>query len=186
MPRGARELSARFFEKTKKLKSCWRWCGLTNPGGYGVIAVRGVDGRWANKQAHRVSWELANGPLPKEAPGRRGARGNVVMHTCDNRWCVNPAHLRLGTQAENLADMRLKGRGACGERHSQRMKQVAARGENNGRAKLTQDQAMEVLQRARAGEDQKSIAQDFCIRQTTVSRILRGLRWPELQKRERG
>jgi hypothetical protein len=72
------------------------WIGAVGRHGYGVFAPR-----HATVRAHRYAWELTNGPIPT---------GLVVAHRCDNTRCVRPDHLFLATQAENLADMRAKGR----------------------------------------------------------------------------
>lgn len=70
--------------------------------GYGQFSAK-VDGRWTMLRAHRVAWQLTNGEIPE---------GLQVLHRCDNPACVRPSHMWLGTQAENLADMRQKGRGS--------------------------------------------------------------------------
>ncbi len=71
--------------------------------GYGRFKIHGVL-----YSPHRIAYQIANGPIPK----CDGYHGHVVMHTCDNRACCNPAHLLLGTQKDNVADMDAKGRGA--------------------------------------------------------------------------
>lgn len=76
---------------------CWEWTGATN-GRYGELRLS----RSRKVYAHRLMYELLRGPVPA---------GHVVMHACDRPLCVNPLHLTTGTQAENLADMRRKGRG---------------------------------------------------------------------------
>ena len=80
----------------------------------------GVGGRaGGHERAHRVSWAIHNGPIPKG----KGHHGAVIMHTCDNRLCVNPAHLMLGSQADNVHDMDAKdrriNRQLKGSKHSQ-------------------------------------------------------------------
>jgi len=96
-------LAERFWPKVQKSDGCWIWLGKTNKG-YGVVIVR--SHRVATYLgAHRVAWELAHGPI---------GDGLCVCHRCDNPQCVRPDHLFLGSNADNLADMRAKGRHARG------------------------------------------------------------------------
>lgn len=83
-------LEQRFWSRVTKNSSsgCWEWTSYTNSDGYGLISVNR-----RNALAHRVSWELANGPIPD---------GMVLDHRCANPKCVNPYHLRTVTQAQNL------------------------------------------------------------------------------------
>ena len=106
-PRARKPLSERLWKYVTKRgpDECWNWFGKSMIRGYGLL---GIGGRKDGKMlAHRVSWILANGPIPEGGPE---PHGYVVMHTCDNRLCCNPAHLRLGTQYDNIEDMNRKGR----------------------------------------------------------------------------
>jgi hypothetical protein len=87
----------RFWDKVQKTESCWLWTAYLKRNGYGQFFPR----RGHPVYAHRYSYELARGAIPD---------GLLVLHACDNPRCVNPNHLSLGTQKENLADMRRKGR----------------------------------------------------------------------------
>lgn len=101
----------RFWKYANKLGAdeCWNWSGTKSGANYGVICVRRHPGvrLW---QAHRLSWELANGEIPP---------GMFVLHDCDNTLCVNPGHLWLGTQLDNMRDRARKKRGnqRSGSRH---------------------------------------------------------------------
>lgn len=90
-------LHMRFWSKVDKTGDCWIWKAGKDSGGYGTISARGIN---ANK-AHRVSWWLTFGEIPK---------GLNVLHKCDNPPCVNPDHLFLGTQKDNMQDCSKKGR----------------------------------------------------------------------------
>jgi len=104
---------ARFWSKVEKSDGCWMWRGYVSPLGYGKFVVNKC-----NRSVHRISWYLANGPIPDWAD---------ICHHCDNPACVNPAHLFAGTARDNILDMERKGR----SRHP--------RGQQNGRNKLSED-----------------------------------------------
>lgn len=97
-------LVERFWRAVDKTGACWNWTGSVNTWGYGQI--RDEDGKYTT--AHRISYRLAHGSIPP---------GQSVLHRCDNTRCVNPEHLFLGSQADNMADKTAKGRQAKGDQH---------------------------------------------------------------------
>ena len=130
----------RFWSKVNRCgpDECWLWQGtiaLPNKCGqqYGNFGV--FDGKTVNYRAHRFAWMLANGQIPADM---------VIMHTCDVPLCVNPSHLKLGTQADNVADRDIKGR--------------TARGERQGTSKLTEMQARFIK---RSSKPTQSLANRF-------------------------
>ncbi len=100
---------ARFWSKVQKAEgdACWEWTSTLFSSGYGAFKVDDLE-----RQAHRVSYEMHHGV------SLFGRESDLVMHSCDNPRCVNPAHLSLGTDATNIADMIAKGRNSRGERHA--------------------------------------------------------------------
>lgn len=134
---------------------CWPWTGCTTESGYGRASRNGG----ANVLAHRFAFELVFGSIPD---------GLCVLHKCDTPLCVNPAHLRLGTQHDNVVDCIYKGR--------------FARGEKNGRARLTEAGVLAIQREARNGIPHRLIAESFGVSTKTVSLIRRGLTWKHVVK----
>jgi len=131
-------------------EECWPWQGM-RINGYG-----GMRFQYRVFLAHRLAWFLTNGPIPD---------GMFVLHSCDNPICCNPAHLKTGTQADNMREKvsRLRHRSENGEALSYR--------------KLTLDQAMEIRRRAVNGEKQDALAAEFGVSQSVVSRLKNGKTW---------
>lgn len=139
----------RFFAKVKKTDSCWLWAASIGSHGYGQFGMPP-----SYKLAHRFSYEAANGPIP---------RGLCVLHRCDNRRCVNPAHLFLGTRADNARDRDAKGRAPYGENHPM--------------AKLSREQAAEIRAAVVRGTSRAALAARFGVSGATVGMIARGKTW---------
>lgn len=113
--------TARFWSRVdvRGDDECWDWKGSKWDNGYGNFRYR-VDGQPVQTTAHRYSFELHNGPIED--------RQVLVCHTCDNRSCVNPAHLWLGSHQDNADDMVAKGRSARGERKGSKLNPHMVRG----------------------------------------------------------
>lgn len=115
-------LEERFWAKVSKAEGdgCWLWTASITESGYGKIRVAGRGLR-----VHRLAWTLANGAIPD---------GQHVLHNCDVRNCVRPSHLFLGTHADNMYDMKAKGRVPKGDQSAARKyPERLARGDRNGR-----------------------------------------------------
>lgn len=159
-----RVLAERFWEKVRKGKpnECWSWTASLNSTGYGQI---NLGGRGRPERAHRVSWMLHFGPIPKR---------KCVLHRCDNRACVNPKHLFLGTRAENSADMKRKGRGSNG----------GGVGEGSNHHILTEAQVLEI-RRLRASSPRptlKALAKRYGVDLTTIWSAANGKNWKHLSE----
>jgi hypothetical protein len=153
-----RPLAERFWEKVDKRgpDECWEWQAARVRHGYGRIGTgvgRGIDG------AHRVSWQLHFGPIPA---------GMSICHTCDNPPCVNPVHLFVGTQDENWADMRTKGRGS---------EPPHRLGEAVNTAVLTEATVRICRERYAAGERTTDLAREFGVNQSTIKRVVSRKTW---------
>jgi hypothetical protein len=164
----------RFWSRVRIGDGCWLWMGhVSKRHGYGKTSV---DDR--TRQAHRVAWALERGPIPE---------GLCVLHRCDNRRCVRPGHLFLGTKAENTADMVAKGRQARGDRHFARANPERlnpVRGERQWNARLNDTAVVEIRSRLRSGQTQQSVATRFGVSQSTIGRVARGVNWAHVRPSE--
>lgn len=163
MPRVARPAIARFFEKISPcpITGCWWWTDMPTAANYGQFLAGGTM-----VYAHRFSWFLAHGFYPEP--------GVYVCHRCDQTACVNPAHLFLGTQSDNLADMVRKGR--------------SRRGEKNVNAKLTANDILSIRARyvpGKIGQGHKhqqpnsaaALAREFNVSRVLIRKIVQCKTW---------
>lgn len=140
----------RFYAKVDvpSWDSCWTWTGAKIQDGYGVCRI---DKR--QQLAHRVSWMLYHD---------RHIRKNMkCCHTCDNPACVNPMHLFIGTQKQNMRDMARKGRAS----------------KAGFKRKLTTDQVMTIKARLTSGESPRDIAPDYGVTRQNIRMIMQGKSW---------
>lgn len=144
-----------FWSRVHKTQSCWNWIGYRTQYGYGEFGPRIQNIRY-KIASHRASYMLShNGPIPK---------GLCVLHKCDNRKCVNPKHLWLGTRSENSKDMVNKNRSAIGIK-------------NGGGKKLNNQQVKKIKSRLQNGDQQKDIAKDFGVSPAMICLIAKGRNW---------
>lgn len=157
-----------FWSHVDKAGECWLWTARIGTTGYGAVSVL-RNGFHRTFKAHRVAWELENGPIPE---------GKFLCHHCDNPPCVNPTHMFIGSHNDNMADAKAKGRMRWANTHARRIDpSLTVRGERHGQARLTLNDVEEIKRRYAGGELQRVIASDYGVRQTQVSRIVRGERW---------
>ena len=178
-------IEARFWSKAdvRGEDECWEWKAGKLPGGYGMFQM---EGKYHG--AHRVAWALDK--------DRSIPEGLVVMHSCDNRPCVNPRHLSLGTTLDNIADMHKKGRAmpprgeehwsrarpdrlARGDNHGSRTHPGRiARGAKQGLAKLTDEKVMEIRERyTQGGVFYRQLAQEFGVSQSLIGLVIQRKKW---------
>jgi hypothetical protein len=138
----------------KKTKRCWIWTGPTRGAGYGDYRISQKHFR-----AHRLSWLIFKGDIKKNI---------CVCHKCDNRLCVNPKHLWLGTQKQNLKDASVKGRlnGKC-------------EGEKSWKHKLTKENVLEIIKtyKWRKHPNAKDFSKKFNVSAVAIYAILNGKNW---------
>lgn len=146
----------RIMARTVQSESgCCLWTGSKDNGGYGTIHYEGKV-----RKAHRVSLAAVHGDIPK---------GMCILHKCDNPACVNPDHLFLGTQVDNIRDMVSKGR--------QRSGGEGRFGHEHPASRLTKPQADEIRAEYANGLSQHAIARRFHVSVMTISRLIRGISW---------
>lgn len=138
----------RFFSKVTVAAGCWLWNAAKSKHGYGSFCVLGKTFR-----AHRISWVIKNGDILDNL---------FVLHKCDNPSCVNPEHLFLGTQKDNIIDCVNKGRNARGNVHP--------------KSKLTNEQVLKI-KALKNKCTAIAIARIFGVDRSTINQIHRGQIW---------
>lgn len=162
----------RFFDRVEaKEGGCWEWIGHLNHHGYGMMSVD-----YRQYPAHRISYFMHFGIDPQRF---------VLLHACDNPPCVNPLHLHLGTQGDNVRDCAAKGRIGHGPRHGTKTCPERYRGENSSHAKITDQQVIEIRKMYIPGIiSQRTIAEMYGLCQQTVHEIITNQIWKHLPARE--
>lgn len=156
-------LKARFWPKVAVTaqNDCWNWIGAKDVAGYGRLGYW-TEGKTIPILATHISLAIAGYPRPKKG---------LALHSCDNPSCVNPAHLRWGSYAENAEDMLQRGRGVTTNTHQATMRRVAARGERHCCAKISNQQVAEII---RDNRIHRLIAADYGISRAYVGELKSG------------
>lgn len=161
-PKPASERFARHY-RVNGQTGCWNWQGHISPSGYGSFRIY-PRARCAIG-AHRASWLLHRGGIPE---------GQLVCHRCDNKKCVNPEHLFVGSYTDNMKDAAKKGR--MNWSHETRLKIMPRllRGEKHHQAKLSEREVLTIR-----GSDEKGtdLARQYDVSNKSISRIKRGTVW---------
>ena len=155
----------RFWSKVDRNRpgGCWEWTRSTVPSGYGQVYLGKKNNKPIHSRCHRTAWELVNGPIPN---------GLCVLHACDNRLCVNPEHLWLGTIGDNTRDMCRKGRAV----------RVVFRGGSHGMAKLTAKQVRNIRSSYANGRvTQTELAARYGVSNQLISTIVTWKTWKHLK-----
>lgn len=148
-----------FWDRVQKTDSCWLWTGYKDKNGYGRLTVN-----QESKLAHRLSWELTYGNIPE---------GMCVLHKCDNPKCVNPVHLFIGTQLDNIKDCNTKKRASGG----------SLPGERNKAAKITSEDAIQIFTERNINRKRLiDISKNYGISLQAVHLIATGKKWSWLTK----
>lgn len=153
-PRGmsARQVYEYFLPPLREHDSCWEWQGVIAKIGYGQVTLGGSP-----IYAHRLSWELHNGGIPK---------GMQVRHDCDNRKCVNPRHLQLGTFYDNMQDAVDRRRFKHAEQH--------------WNSKLDSKSVREIRELAKSGLKHADIATSYGVGRPAVTNIINRVTWKDV------
>lgn len=162
--KGVREdLATRFWrlvDRSAGPDKCWPFLGTKTEDGYGGFQIEG-----RKVLAHRVAWELVNGPIPEHD----SFHGNVVRHVvCDWPSCQNPAHMALGLQADNISDRDTKGRRA--DTH----------GEGHPGADLTNADVLEIRRLVASGKRQRDVGEMFGVSPSNMSMIINRKTWTHI------
>lgn len=148
----------RFWSRVNKTKSCWLWSGAPGSDGYGEIFINRKS-LPKHIRTHRVSWILHFGEIPD---------GLHILHRCDNPPCVNPKHLWLGTNKDNMSDMTIKGRRACGEKH--------------GKSKITEKDVRRIRALYASGKYlYRQLGKKFGLSLPATSLAARGITWAHVK-----
>lgn len=155
-----KSITERLFDKVEPIpfSGCFIWMGWIDNDGYGYMYH---SPKRRTVKAHRVAWELAFGSIPE---------GMGVLHRCDVRSCVNPAHLFLGTHADNMRDMKGKSRA------------IGTHGTDNFKAKLTELQVRTIISLQHGEESCAEVSRRFGVSHTSVWRIWSGIGWKHIER----
>lgn len=160
------QLKARFKNKIKVSDSgCWEWQGALRHDGYGKAFMPGP----IEIRAHRMSYKLFVGELPLD---------KMVCHHCDNRKCVNPDHLFLGTHDDNMKDGVKKRRFCSGELRKKFNR--PRKGENHPNSKLTEDKVKDIIALSRIGWSYREIAKYINANSGTVWDVVKNKTWKHI------